>query len=79
MICDLLELRPILHITQKTLPFLLSTKTAGAIFLCCIRYDPRLPETSVQRLAHIHLLFSIDHTHNIRVEGTTFYMHADSM
>ena len=63
MICDLLALRPISHITKKTLSYLHSTKIEqmtktmvifkrGAIFLCCIRYDPIPPQTSVQRLAH---------------------------
>ena len=63
MICDLLALRPISHITQKTLSFLHSTKIEhmtktmvilkrGAIFLCCIRCDPIPQQTSVQRLAH---------------------------
>ena len=63
MICDLLALRPILHITKKTLPYLHSTKIEqmtktmvifkrGAIFLCCIRCDPIPQQTSVQRLAH---------------------------
>ena len=63
MICDLLALRPISHITKKTLPYLHSTKIEqmtktmvifkrGAIFLCCIRCDPIPPQTSVQRLAH---------------------------
>ena len=63
MICDLLALRPISHITQKTLSYLHSTKIErmtktmiifkrGAIFLCCVRCDPIPPQTSVQRLAH---------------------------
>ena len=63
MICDLLALRPISHITKKTLSYLHSTKIEqmtktmvifkrGAIFLCCIRCDPIPPQTSVQRLAH---------------------------
>ena len=65
MICDLLALRPISHITQKTLSFLLSTKIeqitktmvifkTGAIFLYCILFDPWPipPQTSVQQLAH---------------------------
>ena len=63
MICDLLALRPISHITKKTLPYLHSTKIEqmtktmvifkrGAIFLCCVRCDPIPPQTSVQRLAH---------------------------
>ena len=63
MICDLLALRPISHITKKTLSYLHSTKIEqmaktmvifkrGAIFLCCIRCDPTPPQTSVQRLAH---------------------------
>ena len=63
MICDLLALRPISHITQTTLSFLHSTKIeqitktmvifkTAAIFLCCIRCDPKSPQTSVQRLAH---------------------------
>ena len=63
MICDLLALRPISHITQKTLSYLHSTKIEqitktmviskrGAIFLCCVRCDPIPPKTSVQRLAH---------------------------
>ena len=63
MICDLLALRPISHITQKTLSFLLSTKIkqitktmvifkTGTIFLYCIRCDPIPPQTSVQQLAH---------------------------
>ena len=62
MICDLLALRPISHITKKTLSYLHSTKIKqmsktmvikrGAIFLCCIRCDPIPPQTSVQRLAH---------------------------
>ena len=64
MICALLALRPISHITKKTLSYLHSTKIEqmtktmvifkrGAIFLCCIRCDPIPPQTSVQRLAHI--------------------------
>ena len=63
MICDLLALRPISQITQKTLSYLHSTKIeqmtktmvifkTGAIFLCCIRCDPIPRQTSVQRLAH---------------------------
>ena len=63
MICALLALRPISHITKKTLSYLHSTKIEqmtktmvifkrGAIFLCCIRCDPIPPQTSVQRLAH---------------------------
>ena len=63
MICDLLALRPISHITKKNLRYLHSTKIEqmsktmvifkrGAIFLCCIRCDPIPPQTSVQRLAH---------------------------
>ena len=63
MICDLLALRPISHITQKTLSYLHSTKIeqmtktmvifkTGAIFLCCIRSDPIPRQTSVQRRAH---------------------------
>ena len=63
MICDLLAMRPISHIVQKTLSFLHSTKIeqitktmvmfkTGAIFLCCIRYYPIPPQTSVQRLTH---------------------------
>ena len=63
MICHVLALRPILHITQKTLSYLHSTKIeqmtktmvifkTGASFLCCIRCDPIPPQTSVQRLAH---------------------------
>ena len=63
MICDLLALRPISHITKKTLSYLHSTKIEqmtktmvifkrGAIFLCCIRCDPIPPQASVQRLAH---------------------------
>ena len=62
-ICDLLALKPISHITQKTLFFLHSikidqiTKTmvifeTSATFLCCILCDPILPQTSAQRLAH---------------------------
>ena len=50
MMCDLLDLRPISHITQKPLSVLHSTKIeqstktivifkTGAIFLCCIRRD----------------------------------------
>ena len=65
MICDLLALRLISHFVQKTLSFLHSTKIeqitktmvmfkTGAIFLCCIRYHPIPPQTSVQRLAHTH-------------------------
>ena len=57
------DLRPISHITQKTLSFLHSTKIeqitktmvifkTSATFLCFIRCDPMLPQTSVQRLAH---------------------------
>ena len=63
MICDLLAMTPISHIVQKTLSFLHSTKIeqitktmvmfkTGAIFLCCIRYYPIPPQTSVQRLEH---------------------------
>ena len=63
MIRDLLALRPISHITKKTLSYLHSTKTEqmtntmvifkrGASFLCRIRCDPIPPQTSVQRLAH---------------------------
>ena len=63
MICDLLALRPISHITKKTLSDLHSTKIEqmnktmvifrrGAIFLCRIRCDPIPPQTSVQRFAH---------------------------
>ena len=62
MICDLLALRPISHITKKTLSYLHSTKIEqmtktmvifkrGAIFLCCILCDSIPPQTSVQRLA----------------------------
>ena len=65
MICDLLALRLISNFVQKTLSFLHSTKIeqitqtmvmfkTGAFFLCCIRYYPIPPQTSVQRLAHTH-------------------------
>ena len=65
MICDLLALRPILHITQKTLSFLHSTKVeqitktmvifkTRSIFLCCIPCDPIPSQTSVHRHAHTH-------------------------
>ena len=63
MICALLALRPISHITKKTSSYLHSTEIEqmtktmvifkrGAIFLCCIRCDPIPPQTSVQRLEH---------------------------
>ena len=63
MICDLLALRPILHITQKTLSFLHSTKVeqitktmvifkTGSIFLYCIPCNPIPSQTSVRRLAN---------------------------
>ena len=63
MICALLALRPISHITKKTLSYLHFTKIEqmtktmvifkrGVIFPCCIRCDPIPPQTSVQRLAH---------------------------
>ena len=60
---DLLALRPILHITQKTLSFLHSTKVeqitktmvifkTGSIFLYCIPCNPMPSQTSVHRLAN---------------------------
>ena len=63
MICDLLALRPILHITQKTLSFLHSTKVeqitktmvifkTGSIFLYCIPCDPIPSQTSVHQLTN---------------------------
>ena len=78
MICDLLAMRPISHITKKTLSYLHSTKIEqmtktmvifkrGAIFLCCIRCDPIPPQTSVQRLAHTRNVTTCCFTQYVKV------------
>ena len=78
MICDLLALRPISHITQKTLSYLHSTKIEqmtktmvifrrGAIFyaaFAAIQYHHKLPSSGSRILATLPLAVCIIYTRN---------------